>query len=299
MAIKICLDAGHFGKYNRSPVVPAYYESDMNWKLHLLLKKELEQYGIEVITTREKQDVDKGLTERGKCAAGCNLFLSIHSNSADRESADYPLAVVPIDGSGDALGKKLASCIRDVMGTTEAADMWSKKSSRGYDWYGVIRGAADVGVTGIILEHSFHSNTRATNWLLNDSNLQKMAAAEAKVIADHYGLKKKEENTGNAAVVYRVQVGAFTEKAYAEVLLEWLRSIGYTDACIVAEESKAQTAPEVKPAPVQPAAKSIDDLAREVINGDWGNGAERKQRLTAAGYDYSAIQKRVNEMLKG
>ena len=42
---RICLDAGHYGKYNRSPVVKEYYESDMNWKLHLLLKKYLEGYG--------------------------------------------------------------------------------------------------------------------------------------------------------------------------------------------------------------------------------------------------------------
>ena len=44
-------------------------------------------------------------------------------------------------------------------------------------------------------------------------------------------------------------------------------------------------------------AKSADEIAKEVIRGDWGNGQERKQKLTAAGYDYSAIQKKVNEML--
>lgn len=44
--------------------------------------------------------------------------------------------------------------------------------------------------------------------------------------------------------------------------------------------------------------KTIDQLAREVINGRWGNGQERKNRLTAAGYDYNAVQKRVNEMLR-
>ena len=46
------------------------------------------------------------------------------------------------------------------------------------------------------------------------------------------------------------------------------------------------------------AKKSIDTLAREVIQGKWGNGDERKKRLTAAGYDYNAVQKRVNEILK-
>jgi len=43
--------------------------------------------------------------------------------------------------------------------------------------------------------------------------------------------------------------------------------------------------------------KSVDELAREVIQGKWGNGEERKQKLTSAGYDYSAVQKRVNELL--
>ena len=53
---------------------------------------------------------------------------------------------------------------------------------------------------------------------------------------------------------------------------------------------------EVKPAP-STSKKSIDEIAREVIAGKWGNGTDRKNRLTAAGYDYDAIQKRVNEIL--
>lgn len=43
--------------------------------------------------------------------------------------------------------------------------------------------------------------------------------------------------------------------------------------------------------------KSVDEIAKEVIRGKWGNGAERKEKLTAAGYDYAAIQKKVNELL--
>lgn len=44
--------------------------------------------------------------------------------------------------------------------------------------------------------------------------------------------------------------------------------------------------------------KTVDELAREVIRGLWGNGTERKNRLTEAGYDYTAIQNRVNELLR-
>lgn len=46
-----------------------------------------------------------------------------------------------------------------------------------------------------------------------------------------------------------------------------------------------------------PGNKSIDELAKEVIRGDWGNGEDRKNRLTAAGYNYSQVQARVNELL--
>lgn len=44
---------------------------------------------------------------------------------------------------------------------------------------------------------------------------------------------------------------------------------------------------------------SIDELARQVIAGKWGNGAERKKKLTAAGYDYSTVQSKVNELMGG
>lgn len=48
---------------------------------------------------------------------------------------------------------------------------------------------------------------------------------------------------------------------------------------------------------VYPAKKSVDEVAREVIQGKWGNGAERKKRLTDAGYDYNEVQKKVNQMI--
>ena len=44
--------------------------------------------------------------------------------------------------------------------------------------------------------------------------------------------------------------------------------------------------------------KTIDEIAKEVMQGKWGNNPERKDRLVAAGYDYDVIQKRVNELCK-
>lgn len=44
------------------------------------------------------------------------------------------------------------------------------------------------------------------------------------------------------------------------------------------------------------ALKPLDEIAAEVRAGKWGNGADRKKRLTAAGYDYAEVQKKVNSM---
>lgn len=48
-----------------------------------------------------------------------------------------------------------------------------------------------------------------------------------------------------------------------------------------------------------PHKKTIDELAKEVIQGKWGNGEDRYRRLTQAGYNYDEVQKRVNEILLG
>ena len=48
----------------------------------------------------------------------------------------------------------------------------------------------------------------------------------------------------------------------------------------------------------KPKVKSNDEIAREVIQGKWGNGQERKKRLTEAGYDYKVIQGIVNKLMK-
>ena len=44
--------------------------------------------------------------------------------------------------------------------------------------------------------------------------------------------------------------------------------------------------------------KTVTELAKEVIAGKWGNGQDRKNRINAAGYDYTAVQDKVNELLK-
>lgn len=228
--MKICIDAGHFGKYNPSPVDKRYYESEMNWKLHNYLKTALEAYGIEVVTTRSSKDKDLVLESRGKLAKGCDLFISVHSNACNTESVDYPLACCTVSGRADKIGQALADTVAKVMGTTQRGRILKHKGTDG-DWYGVLRGAASVAVPGVLLEHSFHTNKKATAWLLVDNNLKKLAEAEAQTIANHYGIKK---TATTAKKLYRVQVGAYSNKANAEAMLKKLKAAGF-DAVIKSE----------------------------------------------------------------
>lgn len=194
----VCLDAGHYADYNRCPIIPEYYESRMNWKLHLLLKKELESYGMKVITTRDDPEKDLGLQARGRKGKDADLVLSLHSNAVGssagengmNENVDYVVAYVPIDGSVNALGEALAAAVAEQMETAQKPRAISRKGSGEWDYYSVIYGAVSVGTPGIILEHSFHTNSRATRWLLQEENLQKLAKAEAKVLAEYFGVEK-------------------------------------------------------------------------------------------------------------
>ncbi len=221
--MKVCLDAGHYGKYNPSPVVKGYYEAEMAWKLHLLLKTELESYGCQIITTRADQAKDMEVSQRGRAAQGCDLFLSVHSNAtADgAASPDYPIVYGQISGVADALADKLANRIAEVMQTKQSGRVGHRKGNNG-DYYGVLRGSAAVGVPGLLMEHSFHTNERSAKWLMDEENLKRLAQAEAEVIAKHYGLQKPE-----ADKLYRVQVGAFRIRENAEAMVRKIKEAGF------------------------------------------------------------------------
>lgn len=87
--------------------------------------------------------------------------------------------------------------------------------------------------------------------------------------------------------LYKIQVGAYSSKENADAMAAKLKTAGF-DTYVTTKSGTAVSSAT---------KKSVDELAREVIQGLWGNGQERKNRLQAAGYDHNAVQKRVNELL--
>ena len=137
------------------------------------------------------------------------------------------------------------------------------------------------------------------------------------------GTSTTKPTTSPSATLYRVQVGAYKEKTNAENMEKKLKAKGFDTYLVIADglykvqtgayskkENAENQAKKLKglgfdtfittsggsPSTSTP-KKSVDTLAREVIQGDWGNGTDRKNRLTKAGYDYDAVQRKVNEML--
>lgn len=347
---KVCIDPGHYGKYNICPDIPEYYESEMVWKLSHLQEKYLKELGIDVVITRSDANKDMELHVRGMKSKGCDLFISNHSNATSgmKEDIDYVAVyhlvnddTTSIDEESKKYANALAPVIAKVMGTKQDYKVLTRQSNNDRNgdgimndnYYGVLHGARIAGTPGLILEHSFHTNTAAVKWLLKDSNLDKLAKAEAETIASLLLGKKVTLNKPvtkpdtNKGVLYKVQVGAFSKypnainylndvkskgykdafitkvgnyhkvqvgaysvKKNAEAMLKKIQASGYKDAFITKVETTSKAPVVTK--------KSDIEIAKEVIAGKWGIGNDRKNRLIAAGYNYSTIQQMVNILCK-
>ena len=71
------------------------------------------------------------------------------------------------------------------------------------------------------------------------------------------------------------------------------------DAKKAAEQAAKEAAEKLEAERLAKRAARIEELAKEVIQGKWGNGQERYDKLTAAGYSYDEVQGKVNELLHG
>lgn len=115
--------------------------------------------------------------------------------------------------------------------------------------------------------------------------------SESASISDcsHTGIVEKVDSSK----VYTIEGNTSNQVARRSYALNNSRIVGYGRPKYDAEgTTDTGTTPPVS------GSKTVDELAKEVLAGQWGNGDERKQRLTAAGYDYAAVQARVNELVK-
>lgn len=140
------------------------------------------------------------------------------------------------------------------------------------------------------------STTSDTLYRVQTGAFSKKANADA--------LVKKLEAAGYDTYVvqvdglYKVQTGAYSKKANADAQVKKLKADGF-DAFVT-----TKTGTGVSSSSGGTKKKSNAEIAKEIYNGTcsdsrwstWGNGQDRVNRLTAAGYDYDAVQAEVNKL---
>lgn len=140
-----------------------------------------------------------------------------------------------------------------------------------------------------------------------DEPSRKKAVELAKVLSDFTGLPNRGAKATVSFYVLRNSVGRtlLLEVGFIDNPNDMKKVVPKIDAIgkkitqvMGAYKEPAKPKPPAKPStPKPPAKKSISTIAKEVINGDWGNGADRTSRLKKAGYNPTTVQTEVNKQL--
>lgn len=215
---KVFLDYGHGGN-DPGAICDGYLEKDFNQKIGKRIKYHLERHNFSVVESREG-DTNPTLKERSNKANAnkVDISVSIHVNAyTDSNAQGFEI----YHYLGSNRGKQLASC---VLKSIISAKLYTKNRGLKTNSLHMTR---EVIAPAILVEMGFITNKADRDILINKS--EEMAIAITKGILSFYEMKYKNDNKSNTTSdkLYRVQVGAFREKANAEKLANELKARGY------------------------------------------------------------------------
>ena len=286
MAKKVFIGVGHGGN-DSGAVANGFKEKDLNLAIALACNDVLVRHGVSVLMSRTKDENDALTEEIKECNAfNPDLAIDIHNNAGGGDGAEafYHYG----GGVSKTLAENVLAEIVKIGQNSRGAKI--KKNAQGKDYFGFIR---QTVAPAVIVECAFVDNTKDVAIIDTSAEQKAMGVAVAKGILKTLGIAYVEGTPAKTKTV--------SELAQEVLQGKWgngtdrkkrLTNAGYDYNTVQAEVNrlvKGEAAPK---------KKSNEEIAREVIQGEWGNGAARKQRLTDAGYNYSAIQRIVNELLK-
>lgn len=227
MAKKVFIGVGH-GGIDSGAVGNGFKEKDLNLAIAQAVNSELVRHNVSVLMSRTK-DVNDPLSDEIK---ECNAFnpdlaVDIHNNAGGGDGAEafYHYG----GGTSKTLADNILSEIVSIGQNSRGAKI--RKNAEGRDYYGFIR---QTKAPAVIVECAFVDN--ATDIKIIDTVAEQKAMGEAiakgilKTLGISYKAEVKQETTSKP--IYRVQVGAFSEKANAENMKAKLINAGY-EAIIV------------------------------------------------------------------
>lgn len=238
--VTICLDPGHGGSDGGAIAVNGANEKDLTLKIAKYCKQELEKYDCKVIMTRyDDRDVD--LKERAIIARnnGADYLISIHLNSSSPGAMGaevyYPNSNYRPDlgQNGQAVAQSIQNELAALgiynrgikIRNLDPGEMPYPDGSIG-DYYAVIRHAKNFGMTGMIIEHCFLSNSSDFyNFLSSDSRLQALGKADAKGIVNALGLQEARVTLDRLAAANRNALPDGTYEIASDIDPEYVLNI--------------------------------------------------------------------------
>jgi N-acetylmuramoyl-L-alanine amidase len=216
---KVFLDYGHGGE-DPGAVAGNYKEKDITLAIGKRVKYHLERHNLKVVESREG-DTNPSLLDRSNKANSnyVDVAVSLHCNSFTDSSAQG----VEIYTYGQ--GNREIGLAKAILNQIVKAKLYTKNRGVKQANFHMVR---EIKTASVLLEMAFISNANDRNILLNKQ--EELAIAITKGILNFYEMSYKNDTQSNTSSnkLYRVQVGAFANKANAEKLANELKSKGYS-----------------------------------------------------------------------
>ena len=155
---------------------------------------------------------------------GVGLHMPIHTNGFDGTVAGLRIMIHHKGGEAEEIAKAIMATLAPI----------TPGKSDGISCYPNLYEISDSDAICVYIEVGFHDNPEEAQWIIDHT--QDIAVAIAKGLCNHYGVKYVEaQNEAETPVqestddkkFYRVQVGAFKNRKYAENLRDELKGKGY------------------------------------------------------------------------
>ena len=218
---KVFIGVGHGGT-DGGAVANGVKEKDLNLSIALACRDELVRHGISVKMSRTKDENDPLSEEIKECNAFApDLAVDIHNNAGGGDGAEafYHYG----GGKSKTLAENILAEIVKAGQNSRGAK--TRVNANGKDYYGFIR---ETSCPAVIVECAFVDNASDLEIFAPEGDKKLMGVAIAKGILKSVGVAYQSES----GILYRVQVGAYAQKANAEAMLKKIKAAGF-DAFIV------------------------------------------------------------------
>ena len=215
---KVFLSAGHGGS-DPGATANGLKEKDINLQTLLACNDVLVRHGVSTVLSRTTDEDDPVAQEVKEAnASGADIAVSFHANAGGGDGFEAYYY------SSDANGKRLAQ-----LGENHVKAIG--QNSRGLKNGNKLMFVNSTKMTAVLFESFFLDN--ATDKQIGDTVAEQKAfgVAYAKAILEYLGITYKEPAT-ESGTLYRVQVGAYRQKANADTMLAKVKAAGFTDAFI-------------------------------------------------------------------